>query len=258
MAHPIQDYLRAAAGRRPDTERVGPFLATFDRHSATPFRNYAIPDDGSAPSPADVRALVATYEGRERTPRLEYLPAAAPAVEAALLAGGFVAEGRLPLMTVAPDAARDLPAPPGVALTLPTADDDLLAAATVQNEAYGEPATTPHDVARLRATIAGGGIVALARVAATGEPIGAGLCAAPHGGVAEIAAIGVVPAHRRRGVAGALCARLVQAAFSAGIVAPFLMAEGEAEARIYARAGFVAAGEILLISRPRTAEGYRA
>ncbi len=120
----IQSYLRALASRRPDTARVGPFLAALDPHSDNPYRNYALPDDGAAPSPADVGAL--------------------------------------------------------------------------------------------------------------------------------IAAIGVIPAYRRRGVAGALCSWLARAAFASGVTVPFLTPAGEPEERIYARAGFTRVGAILHISRPRT------
>lgn len=249
----IQSYLRAAASRRRDAEQIGPFLVTFDQHSDNPYRNYAIPDDGAAPSLTDVQALIAAYERRGRTPRLEYVAASAPTAEAALLAGGFTVEGRLPLMTISPDAAGDLPVPPGIEFVLPATEDDLLATATVQNEAYGEPTTSQHDVERLQATLAAGGIVVLARSTATAEPIGAGLCSVPHDGATEIAAIGVIPPYRRRGVAGALCARLLREAFAAGVTTPFLMAGHEAEERIYARAGFVTTSRILHISRPRAA-----
>jgi hypothetical protein len=56
MESRIQSYLRFAASQQRDTERIGPFLATFSRHSANPYLNYAIPDDGAAPSLADVNA----------------------------------------------------------------------------------------------------------------------------------------------------------------------------------------------------------
>lgn len=251
----IQTYLRAAAGLRRGAERVGPFLGAFDPHSDNPYRNYAIPDDGAEPSPGDVLALIDAFERRRRTPRLEYVAAAAPRVEASLLAAGFATEGRMPLMTVAPEAARLLPVPPGVELTSPTEDEGLRDAARSQNAAYGEPFTTDHDVERLRITLDAGGIVVLACDAASGEAVGAGLCSAPIGGVTEVAAIGVLPAHRRRGVAGAICARLVIEAFAAGATAPFLMPAGSDEERIYVRAGFVRVSEILHISRPRGARG---
>ena len=258
MTVQIQGYLRALAARRRGAERIGPFLAAYDSHSDNPYRNYAIPDDRAEPTPDEVQALIAAFALRGRTPRLEYVPVAAPAVEAALRDAGFVAEGRYPLMTVTPQLARDLPQPPGIALLLATTDDDLLAAATVQNIAYGEPAApTTHDVARLRSTLDDGGIVALARDAANGEPVGAGLCTSPIDGVTEVAAIGVIPDYRRRGVAGALTALLVRAAIAAGVTAPFLMSASEEGARIYARAGFAPVSEVLMISRPRADEDAR-
>jgi hypothetical protein len=45
----VQAYLRGVAARGRETERIGPFLATFDRASDNPFLNYAIPDDGARP-----------------------------------------------------------------------------------------------------------------------------------------------------------------------------------------------------------------
>lgn len=247
----IQTYLRAAASLRRDAERVGPFLAAFDPHSDNLYRNYAVPDDKAGPLPADVRSLIDAFEHRHRTPRLEYVPAASPAVEAPLLAAGFAVEQRMPLMTVTPDSARVLSVPPGVELALPVDGGGLHAAALAQNLAYGEPTTTDHDVERLRTILAAGGIVVSASDAATGKTIGAGLCSAPIDGVTEVAAIGVVPTHRRRGVAGAICARLVSEACAAGIITPFLMPAGADEERIYVRAGFARVSEILHISRPR-------
>ncbi|MDP8964138.1 MAG: hypothetical protein M3O33_09180 [Cyanobacteriota bacterium] len=41
----IQSYLRFAASQQRDTERIEPFLATFNRYNDNPFLNYAIPDD---------------------------------------------------------------------------------------------------------------------------------------------------------------------------------------------------------------------
>jgi hypothetical protein len=62
----IQSYLRFAASQQRDTQQIGPFLATFNRHSANPFLNYAIPDDAATPSLTDVNALIAAYESRGR------------------------------------------------------------------------------------------------------------------------------------------------------------------------------------------------
>lgn len=53
MHFQIQSFLRAAIARRPGAVRVGPFLVGFDAHDNSPFRNYAVPDDGASPPDAD-------------------------------------------------------------------------------------------------------------------------------------------------------------------------------------------------------------
>ncbi|MCV3213278.1 GNAT family N-acetyltransferase [Plectonema radiosum NIES-515] len=245
----IQSYLRFAASQQRDTEQIGPFLATFNPHSVNPFLNYAIPDDAATPSLSDVKALIAAYESRGRKPRLEYVATLAPAVEEALVAAGFTVEGRLPLMTCTLGLERSLPVPPDIELIVPVSDAQMLATVTVQNEAYGECAPSPEDGQRLRNSLAVGGIAVLARVAATGEPAGAGVCTVPGNQTTEVAGIGVRVAFRRRGIAGALTTRLVREAFDAGVTVAFLMAAHEEEVRIYTRAGFSTTGEILHISR---------
>ncbi|GAA6622948.1 GNAT family N-acetyltransferase [Scytonema sp. NUACC26] len=248
MESHIQSYLRVAASHQRDTEQIGPFLATFSRSNNNPFLNYAIPDENATPSPVDVTALIVAYEKRLRRPRLEYITQLAPAVEEVLINAGFCVEGHLPLMTYAPGSEQSLPIPPGIELILPVSDDDLFATISVQNEAYGAPPPDVGAIAALKSSLKAGGIAVLARIIATGEPVGAGVCTVPSNQTTEIAGIGVRPAFRRRGVAGALTTRLVQEAFASGVSVPFLMAAHEAEKRIYARAGFSIVGKILHIS----------
>lgn len=248
MESRIQSYLRVAASHQRDTERIGSFLATFSRSSDNPFLNYAIPDDNATPSPADVTDLIAAYEKRSRKPRLEYIPQLAPAVKEALIDAGFSVEGDLPLMTCTPESAQSLPTPPGIELILPVSDAELLDTIAVQNEVYGASPPDLSAIAPLRSSLEVGGIAVLARMIATGEPVGAGMYSVPNNQTTEVAGIGVRSAFRHRGVAGALTTRLVQEAFAAGISVPFLMAAHEAEKRIYDRAGFFVVGEILHIS----------
>ncbi len=247
----IQSYLRFAASQQREIEQIRPFLATFNRHSTSPYLNYAIPDDNATPSIADVKALIAAYDKRERKPRLEYVATLAPAVESALTAAGFSVEGRLPLMTCIPGSEKVLPIPPDIELIVPVSDLEMLATVAVQNEAYGESTPTLEDAKRLRDSLVAGGIAVLARVAATGEPAGAGVCTVPGNQTTEVAGIGVREGFRRRGIAGVLTTRLVQEAFDAGVTMAFLMAAHEEEVRIYTRAGFATTGEILHISLPQ-------
>lgn len=239
-------YLRAAAGDR--VIRTGPFTVRIDPHDAGLFFNYAIPDDGAEPTGDHVQQLVEMFTRRSRTPRLEYFPAAAPRVEDALLASGFTAERRLPILTCDPAEA---PAPRivgPVEVVLAETDEQLRKVAEAQGEAYEQPVTSEHDVARLRRVLDRGGLVALAWDTVTGQGVGGGQIGPPYRGVSELAAIGVRVAYRRRGIASALAAVLTRACPSAGITTPFLMPENDDTERIYQRAGYRRASEILHIS----------
>jgi len=252
----VAEHIRSAITRRPH-ERYGPFLAAFDDHSANPGRNYAVPDTGAVPAPHDVAELVEAFHQRGRIPRLEYVPADAPKVEPALTAAGFTVEGRPPILVSVPGSL--VPSSPprkapsssltGIDFTFATTEQDLLAAATVQHQAYEEPEPAgPHDVARLRSTVARGGLIVLARDAATGDAVGSGLVDGPLDGLGELAAVGVAEPYRRRGIAGAMSVRLAIQAHGQGMKLVWLEAAPEEES-IYLRAGFLASGRKLWISR---------
>ena len=242
----VQSYLRAVAVTAYETERVGPFQAGFHPRSDNPYLNYAIPDDDAHPAVDDVFALIEAYRRRGRRPRLEYAPAAARAVEAALMVGGFSVQGRLPLMACRPGDLRDQPEPLGVELVSPATDEELLAMIASQDEAYGEQRVLgPADAQRARRNLEAGGIAVLVRDAATGEGVGGGVCSLPVDGVTELAAVGVRAPYRRRGIAAALTVALARAAFSSGVRLVFLTPEQAPEERIYARAGFTVEGELL-------------
>jgi ribosomal protein S18 acetylase RimI-like enzyme len=247
---PIQAYLRKSASRDRLTEQIGPFLATISPGDANPYLNYAIPNDDALPTSADVDALIAVYRRHERKPRLEYIADLAPQVEPALLAGGFTVEGRLPLMTYTPNAAANGSLPNGIELIAPQTDEEIQGASATMSEAYGGEFVPSPDVAtRWRRFFAAGGIAALARNQATGEAAGSGLCDVPFSQTCELTSVAVRPAYRRRGIAAAMTAWLVDQAFAAGTTNVFLMAAGEDEARIYSRIGFTQIGSVLHISK---------
>jgi GNAT superfamily N-acetyltransferase len=248
----IQEYLRTSASRDRETERVGPFLATFTAHSANQYLNYAIPDAGSRPTPDEVAALVSAFERRDRVPRLEYLPALAPAVEEALLAGGFAVDDRLPLMTCPPGGTIDQPVPDGIELVPPESDLDVFSMLAAQHEAFDED-TPPgdEDAASLRRLVAAGGIAALAREVSTGDGAGGGVCTAVTDGIGEVAGVGVRTKYRRRGVGAAITLYLTRAAHAAGAETVFLTPGGDAQERIYARVGYRRTDSVLFMSRPK-------
>ncbi|MFI9006477.1 GNAT family N-acetyltransferase [Actinosynnema sp. NPDC053489] len=234
----LRDVIRA------DAERVGPFLVRFDEHDDDPLMNYAVPDEGAAPTPAEVDALVAAFRARSRTPRLEYL-LPSPLVDAALGAAGFTVDHLLPLMAI--DTLTPPPTPAGLTVDAVTSDEDLLAVSVVQNTAFGVGRTADaDDVARQRSLLRDDGVVVLARL--HGEPAGAGAFTAPRHGLAQVAGIGVLPAFRRRGIVSAVCADLTARVFDAGCT-PFLETEPDDKVtRLYGPLGYRTIGHSASVS----------
>lgn len=236
----IAAHMRAAAGRR-HPDQAGPFCIGFDPDSNDPFRNYAVPADGARPTPDDVRALMSSFRQHERIPRLEYVEASAPGVEAALIAAGFTVELRTPVMVSGPGIVLTPREPPGITVRAAAGDADLHAAAAVQHEAYEVPDPPgPRDVERLARMVQRGGVVSVAVDDASGQIAGTGLVdvTGPGASTGELAAVAVRCAFRRRGIASALSAHLARTAHSQAISLVFLEAE-PAEERIYRRTGFV-------------------
>lgn len=251
MFAPIQSYLRSAASRDRLTTRIGPFLATVTADTANPYLNYAIPDDGATPTVAEVDALIAYYQKQARTPRLEYMTGLAPAVEAALTAQGFAVERTTPLMVYDAAAAPKVPPVAGIELFTPETDGEILDVSAALSEAYGgDGLPSANAVQSGRRFAAAGGISVSARDMATCLTVGGGVCDVPFQATTELAGIGVRSTFRRRGIAAAMTAWLVERVLAAGTTSIFLMAAGEAEARIYGRVGFAPIGEVLHISRP--------
>ncbi|AIE85270.1 GNAT family N-acetyltransferase [Fimbriimonas ginsengisoli] len=251
VAARIQDYLRTAAANGRDIVQIGPFLASFSPDNDNPFVNYAIPQEGAIPTASEVDELIRVCRERGRKPRLEYIPDLAPGVESVLLSHGFEAEMRTPLMICSLGEAQRMPLPEGIELFLPNTDDELIGLAAAQMEAFGVGrAPDTQEVERARKSIGRGAIMVAARDVSTDEIVGGGVCTAPSGGISEIAGIGVRANFRRRGIAGAITERMTQEAFDAGVSLAFLMAGHDDGARVYARAGYQAVGEVLHISVP--------
>jgi GNAT superfamily N-acetyltransferase len=242
----IAAHMRAAAGRRPGS-RIGPFTVGLDAHSDDPMRNYAVPDHGACPGAGDIDALINLFRHSHRLPRLEYIEEDAPDAWPALAAAGFTIERRTPVMIATPATRLTPRSPAGITIRQATSDADLAAAAAVQHHAYQLPSPPgPHDIARLTRLTQRGGLAAIAVDESSGTVTGTGLIdvaadrpavAADRPAVGELAAVGVLAAFRRRGIASALSAHLARTAHSQGISLVFLEAEPEEE-QIYRRTGF--------------------
>jgi predicted GNAT family acetyltransferase len=237
----IQNALLVPLLRR-DRPRVGPFVVLLDETSDNPFRNYAAPATADPPSAADVAELTDLFRAHERRPRLEYVEPN-DAVTAALLAGGYAISRRLPLLVLRDDGVVDPPPVPDATVRLAAGRDDLLGAAATMARAYEDDEPAERGADRLQGSLADGGAVSIAVV--DGQAVSAGLRTGPAAGMAEVAAVATLPEYRRRGLAAAVVAELSRDALAAGL-RPYLQAESEAEARIYARLGFEHRGSLAL------------
>ncbi|RJQ77304.1 GNAT family N-acetyltransferase [Amycolatopsis panacis] len=235
----IQAYVRTTAPRGRDTERIGPFLATFSRESSSPMLNYAIPDDGAEPSAAELAALAAAYRDRELLPRLEFFIEAAPAPEAALTAAGYLLERRIPLMTCTPAGFIDRQAPPGFRLRQPESDTDRRRLRSMQNIAYGAgPEVSDAEVAEMREDLH-----MLAQDCATGEIVGGGVALEIICGISEVAGIAVAGPFRGRGLAAAVTAQLTRSVHERGAGVAFLTPANEGIGTMYRKVGYQDCGE---------------
>ncbi|WP_410630334.1 GNAT family N-acetyltransferase [Amycolatopsis sp. cmx-4-83] len=243
----IQTYVRKTAPHGRETERVGPFLATYSPGTAHPMLNYAIPDDGAKPAAAEIDALTSAYRRRDLLPRLEYFTDVAPDLEKLLVGAGYALERRVPLMTCGPDGRVDRPVPAGIRLRAPESDDDFRRMRSAQNTAFGDPAEIGDDeVERLKA---GTGVRhLLAEDVATGAVVGGGLALAVVDGTTEVAGIAVLEPYRGRGIAAALTARLTGEVHEAGAHTAFLTPGDLKIGNVYARVGYRPAGECVHLS----------
>jgi len=242
----VQIYVRATAPRGRETERIGPFLATYTPGTGHPMLNYAIPDDGAAPTPAELEELTDAFTRRELRPRLEYFSDVAPELEGLLRNAGYELERRVPLMICAPGDRIDRAAPEGVRLREPETDDDLWQMRSAQNTAFGEPPeVTDTEIERVKAS---GPLMVLAE--ADGEVIGGGIALEIVDGTTEIAGIAVLEQYRKRGIAAAITAYLTRESHQKGAHTAFLTPGDLGIGRVYASVGYRPAGECVHLSRP--------
>jgi GNAT superfamily N-acetyltransferase len=239
----LQDALREMAAQGREVVTAAPFTAYLDRGNDLRYLNYAVPDAGAtAPwDPAAIEALAAACAERARLPRLEVVERCWPGLVDALTEAGFTIEGRYAGMTCVPAGLRDAPPPAGVTVAVETpdaTDERIRARLEAQRAAFsGAAETTPvsdADVAGAR-TRSGGSIAAWG---SDGACLGAASWVGVRLGVSEVVGVGVVEAHRGRGIAGALTAAAARRAFEAGADLAFLTPGDDGAQRVYARAGF--------------------
>ncbi len=240
--------MRAVARQQYDAVHVPPFTLFFHPSDALPYLNYAIPDEtpGDAASlAAPLARLKSEFARRDRRPRFEFVGAVYPALADALEASGFEIEARPQLMVATPDALRDVPAVPGLAVEALSATSPLDAFREfllVQRRAFGLADAGPvsdEDARWLREGL-GAGLCLVGRTG--GEAVAVSMFLDPQDGLTELVGICTLESHRRRGLAGALTHAALGAAFARGVSVAFLSAADAHAGRVYAAAGFTPFG----------------
>jgi ribosomal protein S18 acetylase RimI-like enzyme len=239
------------AARTRSPVRIGPFTAYFDEVRTLKFFSFALPNTGvdSAAAAAALPALREAFAVRGRVARVEYFAELAPELDAVLEADGWSRSERMPVMTCTPDGHLSPPTPEGMTIERvgPGSTDALIAeyyeAQQLGFEDHEEITDALIERFRRAESYAVAGRLGgrLAGVA-NGTPIELG--------VVEVGGVATLPALRGRGIAGALTAASVSAAFAAGAELAWLTAADERAERIYARAGFSVAGTQLAHDAP--------
>jgi ribosomal protein S18 acetylase RimI-like enzyme len=202
----------------------------------------AHPEAGSAHLPA----LRAAFAARGRNARTEFFEALHPGLEAELLADGWILSERMPVMTC---GSRDFVVPPpadGVTVELVSGespDDLVLGFLRAQRVAFRDDTPiTDEELVRWRSR-AGAGYFAAGLL--DGEIVGTAFCTPFVDGVTEVGGVATPPPYRRRGIAAAVTAAALDAAFAAGAELAWLTAAADESRRIYERMGFTEVGTLL-------------
>ncbi|MCW2992127.1 MAG: acetyltransferase [Solirubrobacterales bacterium] len=238
-----------------DTEhlRIGPFAA-YVHHERTPnYYSFAIPDPHAEPAAltAALAPLRAAYAERNRNARVEILEALNPELEAILLAEGWTLSVRMPVMVCPPAGYVAPPAAERVTVELvgPDSPDELVwGFLRAQRVAFrDETEITDEEVARWRARSA---TAFSAAGLLDGAIVGTALCTPIVAGTTEVGGVATPPEFRRRGIAAAVTAAALEAAFAAGAELAWLSAASDDSHRIYDRMGFEVAGTLLAYDAP--------
>jgi GNAT superfamily N-acetyltransferase len=246
----VQSFAVTNLRRRPEVVETGGFVVGLMPGTDSPYINYATPLPGAEPTGRDVTSLIGAFRERGLLPRLEFAPQAAPAVEPALRAAGFVTEAVHEYLVCTPDTLV-LPSSSGSPrVETPSTDEEFAQLDAALAEAFGGLfPSSPEGAERLRNTELSGGAVRFVRDAEAGV-LGGASCSAPAEGTAELSGVGTRPAFRGRGIAAAVTASVAGAMFGRGAGSVWLEYSGEGSRRVYQRAGFRPQGTRLYVSLP--------
>jgi ribosomal protein S18 acetylase RimI-like enzyme len=254
----LERYYDEAPRANADTQEHGPFTI-FVSHGGWPY--YARPRLGGSDeiTPHDVASVLARLEELGLPQAIEWVHETTPSLRAAALAAG-VEVGDYPLLVLAgepvqrhsPVAVRriapDDPELPAVQAAISVGfgqDDTQVGLASVAERDALVAEGSPH-VETMSALLAAGRTVMYAAFDPDLGAVGGGNHN-PRGDVTEIVGVGVLPAQRRRGIAGHLTWALTEDAAGAGIRTAFMSAGSEDVSRIYEGVGFRRVGTACII-----------
>ena len=254
----LERYYDEAPRANADPEEHGPFTLFVSR-GGWPY--YARPRLGLSEdvTPDDVTSVLARLEERGLPQSIEWVHESTPSRRAAAVAAG-VAVGDYPLLVLGgePVARRS----PVAVRRLSPDDPDLAAVQAAIHVGFGQgdtqigPASVAERDARaaepdshvetLSAMIAAGRTVTFGAFDPDLGAVGGG-SHNPRGEVTEIVGVAVLPALRRRGIAGHLTWALAADAAEAGVRTLFMSADGDDVARVYEGVGFRRVGTACII-----------
>jgi ribosomal protein S18 acetylase RimI-like enzyme len=218
---------------------------------ARPARGRRVPSDHAV---EEVRTRMRELEIPET---FEWIEDVTPGMAKAVRRAGLTIHDH-PLMVLPEGAAPPAAQPPaGIEIRRVTAEDDLRTIDAVGPLAFGNPGTAvgtagPEQLAAAAQDARFGSLDFVRerllsertiKFAAfeNGLPVATGVHQ-PVGDVTELAGIGTLPTHRRRGIGSAITAALIADAQARGITTLFLTAGDEEIARVYESQGFARVG----------------
>jgi len=251
VAQHVRDYV----GLTREAVSLPPFVAYFHPQYAETWFNFAVPAGRIVPEAdlgASLSKLRAAFMLRGRPLRIEFVGELWPDLPNALERSGMKRDSVQTILVCRPGELRPRRRP-GIDVRLLNADDEdavLEQWLRVQHESFGTPAgfggTAADEIAYARSklrTDVWRGAVAIENGAFVGT--GTTLLA---NGAGELAAIGTLPAHRRRGVASALTTFLVEDFYARGGELAWLGAGDAAARQAYEGIGFQVIGTQVVFS----------
>ncbi len=238
----------ASAARDRTVVDSGPFRLCLSPRSDLFYINQAFPMSCPDDWRPAVERLIDTFVEWRRTPFLEFFADLWPALPAALEAAGFELQMIAPVQTLSrPPAETALPE--GVRFRLlDSGESDASVRAFIDTGAasfgLAPEAANGGRAPELRRAIAAGAQIH-GILHAGGEPAAVASIVVS-GEIGELAGVGTLPLQRRRGLAAALCRRLLARFFAEherGLV--WLSAGGEAAHALYTSLGFIDTGKQL-------------